>query len=77
MAEVKTKGKPGPVPGPEKRQFTILIEPDLGEWGKHQPGGLSELVRRLLREERAKYGYPNNEDNGGEDEGDPDDPFRA
>jgi hypothetical protein len=44
--------KPGPVPGPEKRQFTILIEPDLGEWAKQQPGGLSEMVRRLLREAR-------------------------
>lgn len=46
--------KPGPVPGPEMRQFTILMEPDLGEWGKRQPGGLSELVRRLLREEKQR-----------------------
>jgi hypothetical protein len=49
----KTRRKPGPVPGPERRQFTILIDPDLGEWGKQQPGGLSELIRRLLHQAKA------------------------
>ena len=50
----KPRRKPGPVPGPERRQFTILIEPELGEWGKQQPGGLSEMVRRLLQQARAE-----------------------
>jgi hypothetical protein len=48
----RPRRKPGPVPGPERRQFTILIDPELGEWGKQQPGGLSEMVRRLLHQER-------------------------
>jgi hypothetical protein len=33
---------------------TILIEPDLKDWGKRQPGGLSELVRRLLKEAKGR-----------------------
>jgi hypothetical protein len=53
-AEGKARRKPGPLPGPERRQYTILIDPDLGEWGKRQPGGLSDLIRRLLREEYEK-----------------------
>lgn len=44
----------GPVPGPEKARTNVLIEPDLLEWGKHQPGGFSELVRRLVREAKEK-----------------------
>ena len=48
--------KPGPVPGPETQKYNVLLEPALAEWGKKQPGGLSELVRRLLRQayEQAK-----------------------
>jgi hypothetical protein len=38
--------------GRQRRQFTILIDPDLGEWGKQQAGGLSEMVRRLLQQAR-------------------------
>lgn len=52
--ESQEKAKPGPVPGPIKVQATILIEPDLIQWGKHKPGGLSQLVRRLLREAKEK-----------------------
>jgi hypothetical protein len=52
----KTRQKPGPVPGPETKKFNILIEPDLADWGKRQPGGLSELIRRLLKEERDRRG---------------------
>jgi len=44
--------RPGPVPGVPTQRYTLLLEEELGEWGKRQPGGLSELVRRLLR--RAK-----------------------
>lgn len=54
ILENKERRKPGPVPGTEKRQYTILIEPELGDWGKAKAGGLSELVRRLLREEKER-----------------------
>lgn len=52
--ETTSRKKPGPVPGPPTRKYNILIEEDLGEWGKQQPGGLSELIRRLLTEERKR-----------------------
>jgi hypothetical protein len=29
---------------------TLLLDLDTVEWGKHQPGGLSELIRQLLRQ---------------------------
>lgn len=44
------KRRRGPVPGPATEQYTVLLEPETAEWGKDEPGGLSELVRRLLRE---------------------------
>ncbi len=44
--------KPGPIPGPPTKKYNIMIEEELAEWGKRQAGGLSELVRRLLREEK-------------------------
>lgn len=46
--------RPGPVPGPPTRKYNILLEEDVAEWGKQQRGGLSELVRRLLKEERDR-----------------------
>ena len=46
--------KPGPVAGPPMGRYTVLIEEELGEWGKHQPGGLSETIRRLVRAERER-----------------------
>ena len=46
--------RPGPVPGPPTRKYNILLDEELAEWGKQQPGGLSELLRRLLKEEREK-----------------------
>lgn len=49
--EEKPRRKRGPVPGPETVAVTVRLEPDLAEWGKNRLGGLSELVRRLLREE--------------------------
>jgi hypothetical protein len=42
--------KPGPVPGPPTQRYTVLLDEASAEWGKRQPGGLSELLRRLLRE---------------------------
>jgi hypothetical protein len=51
----RIRKKPGPLPGPPMRQYTVRIEEDLGEWGKRQrPGGLSALIRRLLKEEQKR-----------------------
>src|SRR5207249_9321339 len=51
MDKMKTQQrKPGPVPVPKTERYQLLIESELAEWGKQQPGGLSELVRRLLKE---------------------------
>jgi hypothetical protein len=36
------------------RKYNVLIEEELAEWGKRQPGGLSELIRALLTEERKR-----------------------
>lgn len=50
----KIRQKPGPVPSPETKKYTVLIPPVLGDWGKLQPGGLSDLMRRLLLAQRNK-----------------------
>ena len=56
--EQKQRKKPGPVPGSgsgkDRVKTSMEIDADLLEWGKQQPGGLSELVRRLLREEKGR-----------------------
>jgi hypothetical protein len=52
--QTSERRKTGPVPGPETRKYTILVEAELGDWGKHVPGGLSKLVRRLLSEEKQR-----------------------
>jgi hypothetical protein len=42
--------KPGPTPRLKgARSINILLEDDLIEWGKSQPGGLSQMVREFLR----------------------------
>lgn len=46
----KTERKRGPQPGPPTQQYSLMLEPEPAEWGKDRPGGLSEFVRRLLRE---------------------------
>lgn len=46
--------RPGPTPGPPTRKYNVLLEEELGEWAKAQPGGLSELVRRLLKDLREQ-----------------------
>lgn len=33
---------------------TVRLEGELAEWGKQQKGGLSALLRRLLRQERKR-----------------------
>jgi len=46
--------KRGPVPGPERIRTTVYLDPELVDWGKVQPGGLSELMRRLLQDAKQK-----------------------
>ena len=53
-APTKSRKRPGRVPGPETGKYTVLIAPDLAEWGKYQPGGLSETIRVALQAARAK-----------------------
>lgn len=52
--ETKQRKKPGPMPGPTTGKYTVLLEPDLADWAKAKPGGLSELIRGLLKEARAR-----------------------
>ena len=56
MDEAKTKKSPGPVAVPGRARTTLYLDEALTEWGKRQPGGLSEVVRRLLEQERLRIG---------------------
>lgn len=47
--ESKPPRKRGPIAGPKTEKYTLLLEPELAEWAKQQPGGLSAQVRRFLR----------------------------
>ncbi len=46
----KTRRRPGPVPDMNTVRTTVVLDRELADWGKNQPGGLSDLLRRLLRE---------------------------
>jgi len=46
--------KRGPVPGPKTERYQVLLDPDAADWGKRQPGGLSELLRKLLSDAYEK-----------------------
>jgi hypothetical protein len=50
--ETEAKGRPrGRVPADAERvKTTLLLDLDTVEWGKREPGGLSELIRQLLRQ---------------------------
>lgn len=48
--EAREKRKRGPLPGPVRRQYPVLLDEQIGDWAKAQPGGLSGTVRRLLEE---------------------------
>ena len=50
--EQETKGRRrGRVPSEVERiKTTLLLDLDTVEWGKRQPGGLSGIIRQLLRE---------------------------
>ena len=44
----RTRGR---VPADAERvKTTLLLDLDTVEWGKREPGGLSELIRQLLRQ---------------------------
>jgi hypothetical protein len=51
--EAREYRRRGPKPGPKTVTFGVQLPPDLGEWAKGQPGGMSAMVRRLLAEERG------------------------
>lgn len=48
--KIRTGNRPGPVPGPDTATVILLIAPEIRDKGKREPGGLSRLVRELLRE---------------------------
>ncbi len=52
----RAERKRGPKPGPPTEQYSLMLEPEPAEWAKGKQGGLSERVRRLLRDayEREK-----------------------
>ena len=50
----RQKRKPGPVSGAPSIRTTVVLETELADWGKNQPGGLSNLLRQLLREAKKK-----------------------
>jgi hypothetical protein len=45
---------------PDTRPYTVRLPPDLGDWAKYQPEGLSAMVRQLLIREygRRQSGQP-------------------
>ena len=51
-SEVIKSRRPGRPPGQAMQLTSLLLEPELIEWAKCQPGGLSGVVRRLLKEAR-------------------------
>ena len=51
-AGAKDRRRRGRVPSQAERvKTTLLLDLDTVEWGKREPGGLSEIIRRLLRQE--------------------------
>ena len=54
QATARAPRKPGrPKSGNKVRKVTVMLPPDLHDWAMQQPEGLSGLIRRLLRDERA------------------------
>lgn len=50
----KPRKKSGPVAGPPRIKYTILLDEKLGEWAKNEPEGLSGLTRDLLTAEKKR-----------------------
>lgn len=53
-SESPPRKKRGPIANPNLVITSVSLDADLLEWGKNQPGGLSALLRRLLKEEKEK-----------------------
>jgi hypothetical protein len=68
--ETVTKRRRGRVPGPKTDRYQVLLSPELAEWGKQQPGGLSELLRRLMQDAREQM-QPSPETRAGTENGEP------
>ena len=56
QSQRKKAGRPRRSQSADK--FTIALPPDLGEWGKGQPEGLSGLLEKLLAEEHSRRANP-------------------
>lgn len=56
--EEPQRKKRGPVANPNLVITSVSLDADLLEWGKNQPGGLSALLRQMLRQakEQAERG---------------------
>jgi hypothetical protein len=51
----KVRRKAGRIPQLQAaRSIHIMLEDDLIEWGKGQPGGLSQIVREFLRAKKGE-----------------------
>jgi hypothetical protein len=48
IAQNTNKRQQGPVQTPGRVRVTVYLDETLAEWGKHQEGGLSQLIRNLL-----------------------------
>ena len=46
----KPTRKRGPQPGPPTQQYTVMLEAEPAEWAKGMTGGLSQFIRKLLRD---------------------------
>jgi len=52
--DIRIPKKRGPAKRLDTDRYQVMLDPTDAEWAKSQPGGLSELVRRLLREEKQR-----------------------
>jgi hypothetical protein len=46
--------KRGRIAAVKQARYNVILDEELAEWGKHQPGGLSHTLRILLAKARAK-----------------------
>ena len=53
MTQETPRKKPGPTPKGFKR-VNAFLPPEMIEWAKNRPEGLSALLRRLLTQERQR-----------------------
>ena len=51
---MNNKSKSGPKTGEITVKATVLLGPEIRDWGTAQPGGLSDLTRKLLRKEKER-----------------------